>query len=187
MNPAWNWCPLCREALADKTIDGQTVRACTACKFIHWDNPLPVVAALIPHDGGIVLVQRGVAPFVGQWCLPRGFVQAYEKPKLAAVREIREECGLQVRLVTMINACNPSPANFKINQVTLFYLARRIDGTLTAGDDALDAQVFTANNLPEICFGSDKLLVADWFAGNLGTLEAPVQLCDRKAALGTSS
>ncbi len=170
---AWKFCPFCASSLAEREVgDGHCCRlACTTCQFVHWDSPVPVVATLIPMDGGVVLVQRAVEPFKGRWCLPRGFMNRGEIPKRAAVRETREETGLKVWLVRIINACNPSPAGIELNQVTMFYLARKLEGELAPGSDALAVGVFTADNLPDICFRSDRILVDDWFAGRLGALD----------------
>lgn len=172
--PTWNFCPLCASALEDKDLDGATKRGCTKCAFVHWDNPVPVVACLIVTDDGVVLVQRKVAPFPGRWCLPRGFMKTAEIPKRAAVRETLEETGLKVWLLRMLNACNPSPPGIQLNQVTMFYLATIREGTLRAGDDALDARVFKLDALPDICFPSDIKLIQDWYAGKHGSLDSPV-------------
>lgn len=170
----WNFCPLCGAALEDRDLDGVSKRACCKCSFVHWDSPVPVVATLIPQDEGVVLVQRKIAPFPGRWCLPRGFMKSGEIPKRAAVRETLEETGLKIRLKRMLNACNPSPAGIQLNQVTMFYLAVVTGGTLKAGDDALSVGVFKPDALPDICFPSDVKLIGQWYGGELGSLESPV-------------
>jgi ADP-ribose pyrophosphatase YjhB (NUDIX family) len=176
----WNWCPLCREALETRMFEDRGLRACTKCNFVDWDNPIPVVASLIPKDGGIVLVQRGVSPFKGEWCLPCGYVSGGENPKFAARRENSEECGLLTRMVGLINACTPQVPGIRLNQLLILYLAREIGGMLAHGSDALAARVFQQHELPPICFGSHQIAIDDWFAGNLGTLSRPRQVIDRK-------
>jgi ADP-ribose pyrophosphatase YjhB (NUDIX family) len=172
--------------------NGEPVLACTGdgCQFIDWNNPVPVVAALIvaparaesgPSTSAVsgsgdrvVLVKRGVEPFVGRWCLPRGFLKTDENPKGAVVREVEEETGLRILLKRMLNACNPSPANYPLNQITMFYLATIAGGVLGSGDDAAEVGLFGRDELPDICFDSDTQLIADWFAGVHGQVEAPV-------------
>lgn len=172
----WKFCPICTNGLVEKAHEDQMYLACSApgCEFFDWNNPVPVVASLIVGDGGIVLVKRGVEPFIGRWCLPRGFLKTDENPKAAVVRETLEESGLKIRLLRMLNACNPSPANFPLNQLTLFYLATAYGGALAPGSDATEAGVFAPDALPDICFGSDTQIIADWFAGVHGTLDQPV-------------
>src|SRR5262249_31506963 len=133
-----------------------------------------VVASFIVKDGGVVLVKRGVAPFIGRWCLPRGFLKTDENPKAATVRETLEESGLKIRLLRVLNACNPSPANFPLNQLTLFYLATAYGGELAPGSDATRAGVFATDARLDVCLGSDIQTVADWFAGVQGTIDQPV-------------
>lgn len=174
--PTDNWicCPFCAGALEDRQLDGLAKQVCTKCGNVRWDSPVPVVATLIPLPEGVVLVQRKVEPFVGRWCLPRGFMRTAEIPKRAAVRETLEETGLKVWLVRMLNACNPSPKGFQLNQVTMFYLAKVRQGELKAGDDAMSVGVFAPGNLPDICFPSDRKLIEDWYAGKHGTMDNPL-------------
>ena len=187
--------------LALREFEGQKLLACPACNFVHWDNPSPVVACLIPllleplprryqlfpslFDAepsryGIVLVQRGVPPFVGEWCLPCGHINRKENPKVAGRRETEEESGLIVRLVSLVNACTPQVPGVDLNELIVMYLAHALGGELRKGSDALDARIFPRHKLPKICFGSHQLIVDDWFAGNLGTLRHPKQTIDRK-------
>lgn len=176
MRKNFNFCPQCSKPLTTVVVEEHKYKACgdTACGFIHFNNPVPVVAALIWESNQVVLVKRGAAPFVGRWCLPRGYLQEDENPKGAIVREVREETGLQVLLLRLLNACNPSPANFPLNQCTLFYLATVRGGALEAGSDAQDVGLFSPDALPDICFGSDIRIIKDWVAGIHGTIEQPV-------------
>ncbi len=173
----WHYCPQCSGRLHIKEAEPDYhVLACASptCNFVDWNNPIPVVAALIVKDEKVVLVKRKVAPFVGRWCLPRGYVKTNENPKAAVVREVRTETGLLVLLKRMLNACNPSPRNLPLNQLTMFYLATVLDGQMAAGDDADEVGLFSPDALPDICFGTDTRIIEDWFAGVHGQLEAPV-------------
>ncbi len=173
----WHYCPQCANGLTIKEIEPEYhVLACSSpnCSFIDYNNPIPVVAALILKDDKVVLVKRKVAPFVGRWCLPRGYVKTNENPKAAVVREVRTETGFLILLRRMLNACNPSPRNLPLNQLTMFYLATILDGQMQAGDDADEVGLFSPDALPDICFGTDTRIIEDWFAGVHGQLEVPV-------------
>jgi ADP-ribose pyrophosphatase YjhB (NUDIX family) len=158
------FCPKCGQSMQKPAARKQ---ACGGCPFINYNNPVPVTATLIPVDDGVVLVRRNAPPFVGDWCLPRGFMEQDERPKASARREVFEETGLWVRVDRMIALCNPSPPHFELNQITAFYLAHVEHGELKAGDDAQDVGVFTKDNLPNICFRTDQMIVADHFACRL--------------------
>jgi NAD+ diphosphatase len=61
--PAFRYCPNCAAPLIDKTVHGEARRACpAACGFIHYDNPTLVVAAVVEHEGSIVLARNRAWP-----------------------------------------------------------------------------------------------------------------------------
>lgn len=158
------FCPLCAE---DMDVNEKGRQACPHCGFVNYDNPVPVTATLIPYQGGIVLVQRKFWPFVGDWCLPRGYMERNERPKASARREVSEETGLWIRVDWIIALCNPSPPNIELNQITAFYMAHVESGELKAGDDAMAVGVYNIDNLPKLCFQSDKMIIEDFFAGRI--------------------
>ncbi len=116
----------------------------------------------------IVLVKRKNPPFVGQWCLPCGYINRYEIPKAAAVREVLEETGLVIRLEKLLCCCSPMPG--EINQITISYLARPEGGKLCAGDDASEVRYFAETDCPPVCFRSHQMLISKWWTGRLGEI-----------------
>jgi ADP-ribose pyrophosphatase YjhB (NUDIX family) len=143
-------------------IGGRQRFACTVCEFVHWNNPKPVTATLVPVDSGLVLVKRSVEPFVGDWCLPGGFIETAEDPEQSAIREVEEETGLKVEIDRLLEAT--APGN-NINVLILFYLARAVSGVpvLRPGDDAEEARIFQCDNLPpNIAFELHRKMVR-WF------------------------
>jgi ADP-ribose pyrophosphatase YjhB (NUDIX family) len=137
--------------------------ACSQCDFVQWDNPIPVVAVLITIGGGVVAIQRKLEPCAGGWCLPCGFVDCGEDPGAAAVRETKEEAGLDVRVVSLLRAMKAPTAN----QIVMFYHAEVVGGALVAGDDATQAKVFARAALPKLCFSLHDEIVRE-FAEKLG-------------------
>ncbi len=158
-------CPSCAQALQLSLVNGRERLVCFACEFVHWDNPIPVTATLVPFNEGIVLVQRKYPPFVDDWCLPGGFIEAHEVPEHSAIREVEEETGLKVEIERMIDAQAPGRG---INVIILFYLAKTASGVLQAGDDASDVQVFTQKTLPKnIAFPLHRQMISKWFNNKL--------------------
>ena len=164
----YNFCPQCSNGLTPVTDNGQQFPGCLNCNFIHYNNPIPVAAAIVPVENKIVLVQRAADPKKGGWCLPCGFINAYEDPKEAAIREVQEESGLICKLEKILYTGTPLPRTR--NQMITLFLARPVDGILRAGDDALDAKLFAKSELPPICFSSHDYTVKKWFAGDYGIL-----------------
>ncbi len=68
-------------------------RECAGCGHVTWENPVPVMVALMPVGDGVLCIKRGIPPRVGSWALPGGFHVRGESWKQAAVREVREETG----------------------------------------------------------------------------------------------
>ena len=159
-----NNCPICANRLTVAEIGGRDRLVCAACEFVHWDNPKPVTATLIPLDGGLVLVKRKYEPFVDHWCLPGGFMEAKESPDESAAREVFEETGLEVEITKLLAAYSPGHG---INVVILFYLGLPKGGNLIAGDDASDVGAFARHALPaNIAFELHRKMIGDYFAGN---------------------
>lgn len=154
-------CPFCSIDLSAIVIGGRERLACSKCDFVNWNNPKPVTAAVIPLDGGIVLVRRKFPPFIDDWCLPGGFMEAAEHPAEAAAREVFEETGLEVRVSRLLGAGAPGRG---INVVLLFYEAIPTGGRLEAGDDASEVRCFKQHELPtNIAFDLHRQTIHRWF------------------------
>lgn len=95
----FNFCPRCGKPLADRPItdiEGVTSirRACeSACGYVQWNNPVPVVGALVEHEGEIILARNAGWP-EGFFALVTGYLEANEDPRAAIGREVKEELGL---------------------------------------------------------------------------------------------
>jgi NAD+ diphosphatase len=96
------FCPRCGKPLADRPITDvegvtSTRRACEAsCGYVQWKNPVPVVGALVEHEGEILLARNAAWP-EGFFALVTGYLEANEDPRAAVAREVKEELGLHVR------------------------------------------------------------------------------------------
>ncbi|HEY4911387.1 MAG TPA: NUDIX hydrolase [Methylomirabilota bacterium] len=94
------FCPLCGGALARQPVppEGKQEMVCGGCAFIFYLNH-KVVAGTIPElEGRVLLTRRSIEPARGKWTYPGGFVDWGEAVEAAAVRETREETGLEVDL-----------------------------------------------------------------------------------------
>jgi ADP-ribose pyrophosphatase YjhB (NUDIX family) len=123
-------------------------------------NPVPTVDIIIEVEGGIVLIKRRNPP--PGWAIPGGFVDYGETVEAAAVREAKEETGLDVRLIRLLGVYSDPARDPRSHTISTVFVATA-SGTPVADDDAADAGVFTEDNLPtEIAFDHRKIL-EDYF------------------------
>lgn len=110
-------------------------------------------------DGNLLLlVRRVMEPHPRQWSIPAGFVNAYEDPAEAAVRECREETGLTVELDGIFDILT-GREHSRGSDIFLVYRARVMSGTLHAADDADEAAWFSLDDLPELAFQSTRKVI----------------------------
>jgi ADP-ribose pyrophosphatase YjhB (NUDIX family) len=124
-------------------------------------HPVPTVDLIIRAGDGIVLVQRKYPPL--GWALPGGFVDAGETLEEAAEREALEETGLAVRLVRQFHTYSAPARDPRRHTITTVFLADA-DGIPRGGDDAAEARIFPAADLPPLVFDHEQIL-ADYLSG----------------------
>lgn len=117
------------------------------------------VDLVILYNNGVVLVKRGNEPYKGCWALPGGFVEYGERVENAAIREAKEETGLNVELVKLIGVYSDPNRDSRGHTVTAAFLAKG-EGKLKGGDDAKEAKVFKFEELKRIklAFDHEKII-----------------------------
>jgi len=119
-------------------------------------TPLATVDILIELEGGIVLIERRNEP--KGWALPGGFVDVGEAPEAAAVREAKEETGLDVKLVELLGVYGDPARDPRGHTISVVYVARS-SGQPIGSDDAARAVVVAPDSLPTpLCFDHGKIL-----------------------------
>ena len=119
----WRYCPQCANALAFITMpeDGgpkERLR-CAHCGFTHWNNPTPVLAAIVEcaDRDGQVLLARNAAWTGRMFALITGFMEAGETPEAGVAREVKEETNLDVEQVKLVGVWDFQ----RMNQVIIAY------------------------------------------------------------------
>lgn len=167
--PAYKFCPVCGSALEPRVLKIAEPKrlVCTnaACGFIFYLDPKIAVGTIIRmrDEGTIVLVKRAIEPGYGKWVFPGGYVDRGEEITLAAIREAREEAGLDVRLDHLINIYSYAGRA----PVIVVYAATMISGELAVDDEGLEAREFTLDEIPwdELAFRSTVEALRDYIAG----------------------
>ena len=131
-------------------MESRAAIAMTAAITVFLDPKVAaVVLALV--GGKLVMVKRGMEPQIGRWAFPSGFVDRGEAVEDAAVREFKEETGLDARLERLIGVYSATGSPV----VLVVYKAEVVGGTLQAGYDAADAALFDPDGLPDLPFPHD--------------------------------
>lgn len=134
---------------------------CSGCEFVFYLDPKVAVGTIIRDDSGrIVLVKRAIEPGYGKWVFPGGYVDRGEEVLIAAVREAREESGLDIRIDGLVNVYSYSGGA----PVVIVYAATITGGCLACDDEGLDAQLFAADDIPweELAFRSTRDALRDF-------------------------
>jgi ADP-ribose pyrophosphatase YjhB (NUDIX family) len=153
------FCPLCGRALATRADAGPPRQACpdADCGYVFYDNPLPVVAALVEHEGQVLLVRNHGWP--EKWFgLVAGFLERGETPCEGVLRELREELGLAGEIVRLIGVYGFQERN----EVIVAYHVRAT-GTVVQGEEIAEVRAVSPERLRPWPFGTGQA-VADWLA-----------------------
>lgn len=154
------YCPSCGLPLQTYPLAGRERQACPdlACGWVHWDNPLPVVAALIQclDRDGAVLLARNHAWEAGKFGLVTGFLERDEAPEAAVAREVREETALECRGVSLIGVY-PFPRK---NELILAYHVEAA-GEIVLNEELAEYRLIAPERLQAWDYGTG-LAVAEW-------------------------
>lgn len=165
---SYRFCPACGGRLEPRVLrDVDPPRlVCTTCDFVFYLDPKVAVGTIVRTERDeLVLVRRAIEPGYGRWVFPGGYVDRGEQITAAAIREAREESGLDVRLDGLVNIYSYEGAPL----IVIVYAATAIGGELCGDDECLEARVFTRAEIPwdELAFRSTDDALRDYLAGRL--------------------
>lgn len=132
-------------------------------------NPTPTVDIIIEIGEAIVLIERKNPPH--GWALPGGFVDYGEAYEQAALREAKEETGLQVTGLRQFHTYSAPDRDPRQHTASTVFIGQAT-GAPAGGDDAARAELFTEERLPPLAFDHATIL-ADYFAAKRAAKKAP--------------
>src|SRR5918992_3707733 len=153
----YRYCPVCGGELESRVLKAtEPMRlVCGTCGFVFYLDPKLAVGTIIhdEHDR-VVLVRRAIEPGYGKWVFPGGYVDRGEQLQAAALREAREETGLEVRLDRLLDIYS-YPGHVP---VIVVYAATMVGGCLGCDDEGLEARFFEPDEIPweELAFRSTR-------------------------------
>ena len=165
---SYQFCPRCGGALERRLLKATEPErpVCARCGFVFYLDPKIAVGTIIKAASGrLVLVRRAIDPGYGKWVFPGGYVDRGEPLTAAAVREAREECGLEVRLDGLVNIYSYAGRA----PVIVVYAATVLGGTLCVDEECLEAAEFDTSAIPwdALAFPSTRDGLDDYLAGLL--------------------
>ena len=159
MTHAFRFCPRCAAPMQDDYRGDAWRRVCseTNCGYTHWNNPTPVVAAVVEHDGNVILAHNRSWP--AHWYgLITGFLEPDEQPEAAVLREVAEELALTGEVAEFIGHYS-FPA---MNQLIIAY------HVVAEGDIVLNEELDDYKCIPPAKLkpwpAATGQAVADWLA-----------------------
>lgn len=164
MSAAFRYCPMCATPLAviEREEDGgpKARLRCPACDYTHWNNPTPVLAAIIEkadEDGQILLARNAAWP--GRvFALITGFMEAGETAEEGIAREVLEETALVADSVTLVGVYDFQ----RMNQVIIAYhvIAR---GKVSLSPELVEYKLFAPQDV--LCWPAGTgYALADWLS-----------------------
>ena len=132
-------------------------------KYVY-DYPHPAVATdcvIFGFDGEqlqVLLIERGVEPFMGCWAFPGGFLRMNESADEGAQRELREETGLKVEHIEQFYTFSDVKRDPRERVLSIAYFALVKIAEVQGGDDARRAQWFNIEDIPQLAFDHDLIL-----------------------------
>jgi 8-oxo-dGTP diphosphatase len=154
------YCAACGSPTEERLVEGCNRPVCTSCGQVVYLDPKLAVAVLIARDGRILLGKRGPGSREsGKWSFPAGFVERGERVERAAVREAREETGLDILVGDLVGLYSSDGETV----VLAVYEATSV-GEPRAGDDLTEVGWFAPSELPKLAFPRDQRIMDAWLS-----------------------
>lgn len=140
----YNFCPKCGNA----TKIESELPYCHHCDITYYRNAKPCASVLPIKDGKVLLAKRGRDPYKGAYDIIGGFMEADELPEDAALREAKEETGLDMKVVSLLGIYSDRYGEDGDYTLNLHYIAEIIGGEMQAMDDVAELEWVAIEDVP---------------------------------------
>ncbi|MFL2763975.1 MAG: NUDIX hydrolase [Dehalococcoidia bacterium] len=156
----FKYCYQCGKSLSLKNIDNNYIPYCEKCEKLFYSDPKLVVVVLVEHNNKLVLIKRSFEPAMGRWCFPSGYVNKGEKVEKAAIREVKEETGLDIIIKEFIGlySSDDNPV------IIAAFSAKSIGGKLYSGFETDAVDLIEIDSLSDFPFEFDKNIYNDYLS-----------------------
>lgn len=136
-------------------------------------RPIPAVGVICLRGNEVLLIRRGTAPRIGEWSFPGGRIEPGERAADAALRELREETGVEARLTGLVDVVDGIFPDAGLHYVLIDFAAEWLAGDPVAGDDAAAAQFFPIEEARRLVVWSETRRILDLAVRSRGLEAAP--------------
>ena len=159
------YCQLCGRYLVERYVEEESRSRyqCEGCGFVHYLNPRVVASVIIEHGGRVLLQQRAMEPGKGLWTFPGGFLEVGERPEEGAVREAKEEVGLDVTL----DGLHGVYSRPHVGIVLVVYRGTSTSDAAVVGDyESTAVRWYAVDDIPwpDLAFDTTTAALKDWIA-----------------------
>jgi mutator protein MutT len=159
------YCQTCGHDLIERYVEAERRSRfqCEGCGFIHYMNPRIIAAVIVEHGGRVLLQQRAMEPGLGGWTFPGGFLEIGETPAEGAIRETKEEVGLDVELGALLGVY----ARPQVGIVMVVYEGTSVtDAAYVADHESSAVRWYGVDEIPwpELAFDTTEQALRDWVA-----------------------
>ncbi len=162
-NYNFQFCPVCGGGLRSTALkEHEPDRlVCAECDFVFYLDPKLVACAIVEIEDKVVLLRRSISPQKGQWVVPGGYVDRGEEVAAAAIRETREECGIDIRIRELLGIYS-YPGWL---EAVVIYVADYVGGNLIADDECMEVKLLSHSEIPwdKLAFRSTRDALTDYY------------------------
>ena len=163
MNKEFRFCPLCKGVLLQEWIEGRYRKYCSQCKWVSYENPLPVaVAAVINKKGELLIARRNLEPGINKWALPGGFIESNETSERACLRELKEETGIEGWITGLVGVYVQKIRKYG-SFLVIGYAVRISKENIFLSNEVKEVKFVNYKDIPRIPFSTHRKIIADVF------------------------
>ncbi len=162
------FCPMCGIPLEVRESAGRMRPVCPRGDYVQWNNPLPVLAALVEYEGRILLARNAAWP-EGRFALVTGFLEEGETPEEGIGRELKEETDLDVDRLALIGVYE----FIRKNELIIAYHVEA-SGTIRLNEELAEVRLVAPHRLRPWRAGTGYAM-ADWMRAR----DLPVEFIDQ--------
>jgi 8-oxo-dGTP diphosphatase len=140
----YNFCPKC----GNKIDKESNPPHCSNCEITYYRNAKPGAAILPVKDGKVLLARRGRDPYKGAYDAIGGFMEESELPEDAAIREAKEETGLDIKITSLLGMYVDQYGDDGDYTLNIHYVGEVVGGEMKAMDDVASLEWVAISDLP---------------------------------------